>query len=835
MQKDPSGLPGPLLIFMACSLSGGIVLASLLTLSATVYFLAMLIVLPLLVFCWPHPKKRMFLLLALGFMCGAWRYAQVSPNNDPYNIARWIGPTMVDIQGTVSDEPTRGPRTRTLHIEVSQARKHGATSWSEAHGTIEIQTMGLTIEDPYGANYGDSIQASGKLQPPLPHSAVTIVASMTFPGIHVLQPANNTPFAWLFHLRIVLANIIEQALPQPDAALLIAILLSLHTPALKPLTTAFNVTSTAHLIAPSGFKITILAGIIANLAGRFLPTAPQTMQLPAFRRGSWRTYCVTAIVTFSIFLYTTLSGMGPAAIRAGIMGTLLVIAPRLGRKYNIYTALAFTELLMGIHDPRVLWDAGFQLSFCGTLGIVLYTPHFQRLFHRMHLDRIIFGEMLTEICAVTLAAQVATLPIIAINFQQVSFVALPANILTVPLLGPLISGGFLLCILGLIAPLAAQVVAWTIHPLLWYTDKIVAFWASLPGSYLPVTHVETGLSIAYYGFLLLLHFALKQKERPVTQQVTITTKKLTPRTWRILQLCGVAIILAGTSIGIVISQFNNPPFTLTFLTVKSTGQTVENTTKSTDKVVEGEAILVQTSDGKSMLIDGRDDTGSLAQELDGHFPSWQRSLNVVLLTTPRPDHLNGLLDVIQRYRVGTVIEAGMLHPNTTYALWRRTINEKQINSVAMQQGTQFTLGKDVTVQILWPESALHKGSNELRDNALVVRIVTPFLHVLLLGVAAESQYALQGLLSSLDESNLRAEVVQVEGEESAPFAPSLQALLKKTQGMLFIETPAATSARQTKQRPPLPIPVAGSQLIQTKEAGTLAITGDAQGITFFSP
>lgn len=820
--KNISGFSGSLLlIFATCSLLGGIVLASLLPLNAPVYFSAMLILLLPLFLYWSYPERRLFLLLALSCICGAWRYAQVLPANDPYNVAHLIGTTAVEIQGTVSEQPISQSKSRLLRIEVSQARKSSSSPWSEAHGEIEVQTPGLTIEDPFGANYGDSVRISGKLQPPAPHSTATIVASMAFPRINVLQPA-NTPLAWLIHVRVVLATSIEQALPQPEAAVLIAILLSFHTAALKPLTSDFNVTNTAHLIAPSGFKITILAGIIASLTGRFFPaTRPQAMQLPAERRGGWQTYCVTSVVVLSILLYALLSGMGPAAIRAGIMGTLLVIAPRLGRRYNIYTALAFAALLMSLYDPLVLWDAGFQLSFCGTLGIVVYTPHFQRLLHRTHLERMIFGEMLIEICAVTLAAQTATLPIIAVNFQQISFVALPANILTFPLLGLFILGGFILCILGLIAIPAAQAVGWIIYPLLWYTHKIISFWAHLPGAYLPVTHVETALSITYYSFLGLLLFFLKekQKQKQATQPATTSRNKLSARTWRIFQLCGVAIILAATGVSALVNHLN-APFTLTFLAVGPVG-----------KAAAGEAILLQTSDGKSMLIDGGSDAGSLAQELDSHLPSWQRSLDFVLLTTPRPDHLNGLLDVIKRYSVGTIVEAGMLHPNTTYALWKRTIDEKQISSVAIQQGTQFFLGKEVTIQILWPGSTLHKGNDELRDNALVVRIITPFMHVLLLGVAAESQYALQGLLTSLDESYMRAEVVQVEGEESAPFAAPLQTLLKKTQATLLIETPAAGSSRQKIRPEPLSVLMAGSQVIQTQKTGTLEITGSTQGVT----
>src|SRR6266567_4638035 len=85
--------------------------------------------------------------------------------------------------------------------------------------------------------------------------------------------------------------------------------------------------------------------------------------LPAQKRkANRRRWLATVLVITSIATYTILSGAGPAAIRAGLMGALLVIAPRLGRIYNIYTALAMAALLMTIFDPFTLWDAGFKLS-----------------------------------------------------------------------------------------------------------------------------------------------------------------------------------------------------------------------------------------------------------------------------------------------------------------------------------------------------------------------------------------------------------------------------------------------------------------------------------------
>src|SRR5262249_50452793 len=208
-------------------------------------------------------------------------------------------------------------------------------------------------------------------------------------------------------------------------------LLGLRTPALAPLAQDFNVTGTAHLIVPSGFKVTLLAGLVASGTQWLSNNQRQRRKLlPAQKYRDWRYWLSTTLIIFSIATYTVLSGAGPAALRAGAMGILLVLAPRIGRTYNMYTAMALAAIGMSLIDPFVLWDTGFLLSFLGTLGIVLLTPFFQRLLSPM--ERLPFGHSLTEIFAVTLAAQVATLPIFAITFQSISFISPIANMLTVP-------------------------------------------------------------------------------------------------------------------------------------------------------------------------------------------------------------------------------------------------------------------------------------------------------------------------------------------------------------------------------------------------------------------
>jgi competence protein ComEC len=133
------------------------------------------------------------------------------------------------------------------------------------------------------------------------------------------------------------------------------------------------------------------------------------------------------------------------------MGALLVLSGALGRRYNVFTALALAALLMTAIEPLLIYDAGFQLTTLATLGIPLLTPPLQRLL-MLALGRLGhgIGAGIAEALAVTMAAQIATLPVLALTFGEVSLIAPIANLLTVPLLAPLLVLGGLLALFGAI-------------------------------------------------------------------------------------------------------------------------------------------------------------------------------------------------------------------------------------------------------------------------------------------------------------------------------------------------------------------------------------------------
>ena len=843
-------LRGYILIVVAVAAMSGILLDSWLLLPQYVLLIGAAIALACAILFWRESRRMLVLLFILWLLLGAWRYAIASPIGDPQAISAFTGVGKVELRGTVADDPKLLERSRLLLIAVSNISVDGGSSWHDAHGQIEAQIPEASIDNPYGPNYSDNVEIQGKVQPPFPHHTPEVLASMTFPRLNIVGSAGNPVIAAFLHLRLFLASIITQSLPQPMAALLIAILLSLQTPALKPLTTLFQQTGTAHLIAPSGFKVTILAGLVAGSTGWMYKRRVKQLKplLPAQKReGYWRQWLAKSLEILSIIAYSILSGAGPAAQRACIMGIILVIAPLFRRVYNIYTAMALAVLFMCVFDPSVLWNTGFQLSTIGTLGIVVLTPLFQRLFRP--IDQLPFSHLITGSVAVTLAAQIATLPIFAFTFTQVSLIAPLANLLTVPLLAASIFLGIALCVTGSIALPLGMLCGLIIFPLLKYTILVVSWCASIPYAFSPVGNLDMSLAWCYYALLIFIaSFALRRWPQLLqphrinaalshlspnvnTKQVFVDNKQhevkttstlLQPRILPILRYAAVMIVILATGATIAAAPANEQ-LSITLLNVAPAG-----------KPAQGEAVLIHTIDGKTILIDGGLDATSLAQELDSRLPFWQRSIDTVILTTARQDHLIGSLDVINRFQVGEVIDAGMLHPSAGYTLWRRTVRDRNLPYTQIREGSFVPLGTQVSLQVLWPPSPLHQGTNEELNNALILRLVAPHFSMLFLGAAALSKYALNGLLTTIDHSYFQADVVQVIGEVDKAFPKELTTMLQLAHPSLIMITPAELSSKLRKAgTTSMILPpqfVKGPwQVIQTAQTGTMEISSSTSG------
>jgi competence protein ComEC len=735
---------------------------------------------------WRKPRPRTIGLALLCLSLGMWRYMMVSPAGDTHAISRFIGSSKLEIQGELADEPALEANSTLLTVRVQSVSQDNGQTWQEVDGEISVQMPGSTFDDPYASRYGDTVQLTGKLSAPSGYVTPEILASMAFPSLTITGQNGNALLVALYQLRTNLAGILLQTFPQPYSAVLIAIFLSLHTPSLQLLLSVFSKTGTMHLVASSGFKVTLLAGLI-SASTRWLVPRPEAQNWPLLpaqrRRGNWKRWLHTLLIVLCIAAYTVLSGAGPAAIRAGIMGALLVLAPRLGRIYNVYTALALAALLMSLADPFVLWDAGFQLSFLGTLSIVLFTPFFLRLLSFLiHLPLV--GHQIAEILAVTLAAQVGTAPVTAITFHVISIIAPLANLATVPLLAILLELGGLICLSSLISLQLALLCGWIAWPFLWFVTQAVSRLAQIPWAYLSPGNINPVWVWIYYA-LLTGTFALmathwKQAASDEHRQI------LLPRPIKYSAQCGLALLIILTTSLLAHASQQSKNLTITLL--------------NTGDPAQGQALFLRTPDGQTALINEDSSSIALAQTLDPLLPIWQRSLNLVALSDTSANDLAGLQDIVTRYQIGRVVDGGMLHPSLAYARWRSTLDTRNFPYTQVRQGATIALGNEVSLQVLWPPAQLHKSSDEEHDNALILRLLAPGLRMLLLNSASLSAYALQTLLTSVAPTYLQADIVQICGAAGKAFPAALSTLLTLAHPSVLLLTtiPARKSKKATQ-------------------------------------
>lgn len=396
--------------------------------------------------------------------------------------------------------------------------------------------------------------------------------------------------------------------------------------------------------------------------------------------------------------------------------------------------------------------------------------------------------------------------------------------LAVPLLGTLLLSGVLLCVTGSIAAPLAQLSGLIVWPLLWFVSHVAIWGSLLPGAFFNIGGLDAGIAWGYYGILatVVVLTLRKQASTQATTPFTGIPPATTAQPWQRTQIIALIVLTLAT---LVLAPIPDERLTITFLNVGPTGE-----------IPQGQAIFIHTADGKTLLIDGGPDATSLSQTLDSHLPVWQRSLDAILLTVPDKNHLPALLDIVNRYSIGEVVDAGMIHPTVTYSLWRRRIDEHTIKYHPVVQGMALPLGATVSLQILWPRAGLHKGSNEVQDNGLIVRLLGPGIRMLLVGTGAQDAYTLNGLLTSIDPAYLSADVVQLLYEPGKMIPGELQDLLGRTHPKLVIVTKGiANNRQQAKQDTPpddLSVPTALSgdwQVIQTSQESAIEVNSITAG------
>ena len=287
--------------------------------------------------------------------------------------------------------------------------------------------------------YGDRLVVSGRpVKIKIPYaayfSATEIYYEMFEPKINLLAAdRGNWLKEKLFASKTILLARLVRAVPEPEAALIAGLTLGARRSLGADWTEKFRRAGLLHLVVLSGYNLSVIAAAILVGLG-FLAR---------------RTRLIVAAL--AIILFTLMVGAGPATLRACLMALIALLAPATGRRYLAGWALGAAGFLMLIINPKVLvFDPGFQLSFLATAGLIYLAPWLES-----HLPFITKKLGLRDLVAVTLAAQLAVLPWFIYHGATLPLLALPANLLVLPLVPTAMLLGFLTMLGGsLLPPLA---------------------------------------------------------------------------------------------------------------------------------------------------------------------------------------------------------------------------------------------------------------------------------------------------------------------------------------------------------------------------------------------
>jgi competence protein ComEC len=425
------------------------------------------------------PSRKEFFLLAFLIVVALVRFFFFRPVPPPYVQA--IG-KIVSITGLVTDPPdVRLNNVRlTIQPDNQEANILAVVPYDSFDGVVA---------------YGDRVNVIGMLQSPenfmtssgtefnyekyLANQDIYFIISKA--KVTALSHGHGSHVkSWLFNLRNAFMGNIGTVINPPESDLADGLVLGARGGFDNEMRNRFISTGTIHIIALSGYNVTIVAEAVMKVLGLFLS---QTLS--------------AVFGIFVILLFVVMAGRSSTAIRAGIMAVIALFAKITGRTYDAGRALVITALLMVAYDLRVLTDISFQLSFIATFGVLFLTT---KVVNWISFIPIKFG--LRDLVATTLGATIAVLPILLYSTGILSLVSLPANILILPFIPFTMLIIFIVGMLGFISPTLAFPFAYIAHLMLYYILSVINFFAALPFASVTIQSFPLIITIVSYGFIL---------------------------------------------------------------------------------------------------------------------------------------------------------------------------------------------------------------------------------------------------------------------------------------------------------------------------------------------
>ena len=615
-----------------------------------------------------HNKTLYLFIIGIvaAFFVGGIRYQASLPDlRNPNYIQNFADyDFQVEITGLVVDYPDSRDQITNLRIEVETLESNREAITADVIGLILVK---IPVEKK--VSYGDRIKAIGYLKLPPEGEDYNYRKYLKRQEIYVYLPnaeveiletaaGGNFLLKKIFKVRSRALDYVYQLWPDPEASLLAGILLGIESGISEEVQKAFRDTGTTHIIAISGFNITIVAGLFSRFFSRILNP----------RQGA-----LAAMI--GIGLYTLLVGADAAVVRAAVMGGLSIFAGQIGRRQHGLNAAALASLTMVLFNPQLPWDLSFQLSLSATLGLILYADPLADWFLRIS-SRVLPLEKaqrlvgpVSEYVLFTFAAQLTTLPVMLYHFQSFSFNTFLTNPAILPVQPPIMLIGGLALILGLIWLPLGKAAAPLVYPFVLFTIRVVEWFSSLPIRTGQTGVIKIGWIAGFYLLLGLITFASP-----------------------IFSYFGTLINTGAAGGGLVVLVIViwrlvfSAPDNLFHLILLDVGT--------------GTGLYLQTPAGDKIVINGGPSTRRLSDHLGRKLPPFQRTIDYWIITSPIEQDIDALAGNVLRFRPETVLWLGDGSLCWECENLRSVLDENQISVIYGRTGQVLILSDGISITIL---------------------------------------------------------------------------------------------------------------------------------------
>jgi competence protein ComEC len=473
-------------------------------------------------------------------------------------------------------------------------------------------------------------------------------------------------------------DVIARVLPGSEGALLVGLLLGGSQGLPRDVQEAFRDAGIIHILAVSGMNVSIVVGVIwlvLSLLGV---------------RGWWRFGAGLAGVSF----YMLLVGFSGAPARAGIMAAAVLLSVPTQRRVSAVASLCSAGILLLLIDPAMLFDAGAQLSFAATLGIVLVAGPAQQLVGRAVRIRWLSRWVLAPV-VVSVAATLFTAPLLLHHFSRVQPLAFVTSAAVVPLVGLAMPLGMIVLIADLVSHWLASIFAQSLWLVLSALLKLTLFMGRLDWTIWEPGRLPWAWVAWAYALGLM---ALQLGRSRVRVRVAV-------------------MLLAGLSVMAWQSVVRRSVNSVTFLDPR-----------------QGDAMLLEDSLGRRVLIDaGVSGSGALRDYLRSRGI---HALDVVMVTHPDNDHYGGLLDLPERLRVRQLLVSTTESQDIDYQRLLSRLRAGGTEVVVVGKGNRLS-GFGFQVDFLWPDEVTRArflaGAARTNDMSLVASVSNGGFRMLITG------------------------------------------------------------------------------------------------------